>query len=53
MLTTEAMICEIPETKQAPAGGPGGRPELWMEETASRHLAVRYDVLTNILTSTR
>ncbi len=24
MLTTEAMICEIPEKKAAPAGGPGG-----------------------------
>ncbi len=24
MLTTEAMICEIPEKKSAPAGGPGG-----------------------------
>jgi len=29
MLTTEAMICEIPEKKQAPAGGPGGHgPEM-------------------------
>jgi hypothetical protein len=24
MLTTEAMIAEIPEKKSAPAGGPGG-----------------------------
>jgi chaperonin GroEL len=24
MLTTEAMIAEIPEKKPAPAGGPGG-----------------------------
>jgi chaperonin GroEL len=24
MLTTEAMVCEIPEKKSAPAGGPGG-----------------------------
>jgi chaperonin GroEL len=24
MLTTEAMVCEIPEKKAAPAGGPGG-----------------------------
>ncbi len=24
MLTTEAMICEIPEKKSAPSGGPGG-----------------------------
>jgi chaperonin GroEL len=24
MLTTEALVCEIPEKKQAPAGGPGG-----------------------------
>ncbi len=24
MLTTEAMVCEIPEKKPAPAGGPGG-----------------------------
>jgi chaperonin GroEL len=29
MLTTEAMICEIPEKKPAPAGGPGGHgPEM-------------------------
>ena len=29
MLTTEAMIAEIPEKKQAPAGGPGGHgPEM-------------------------
>jgi len=29
MLTTEAMICEIPEKKAAPAGGPGGHgPEM-------------------------
>jgi chaperonin GroEL len=29
MLTTEAMICEIPEKKSAPAGGPGGHgPEM-------------------------
>jgi chaperonin GroEL len=30
MLTTEAMVCEIPEKKQAPAGGPGGHggPEM-------------------------
>ncbi len=27
MLTTEAMICEIPEKKQAPAGGGHGGPE--------------------------
>ena len=27
MLTTEAMICEIPEKKQAPAGGGRGGPE--------------------------
>jgi chaperonin GroEL len=29
MLTTEALICEIPEKKSAPAGGPGGHgPEM-------------------------
>jgi len=29
MLTTEAMIAEIPEKKQAPMGGPGGHgPEM-------------------------
>jgi chaperonin GroEL len=29
MLTTEAMVCEIPEKKSAPAGGPGGHgPEM-------------------------
>jgi chaperonin GroEL len=29
MLTTEAMICEIPEKKASPAGGPGGHgPEM-------------------------
>src|SRR5712671_5762483 len=29
MLTTEAMICEIPEKKSAPSGGPGGHgPEM-------------------------
>jgi chaperonin GroEL len=30
MLTTEALICEIPERKSAPAGGPGGHggPEM-------------------------
>src|SRR5207248_6044211 len=29
MLTTEAMICEIPEKKSAPQGGPGGHgPEM-------------------------
>ncbi len=29
MLTTEAMVCEIPEKKPAPAGGPGGHgPEM-------------------------
>ena len=29
MLTTEAMIAEIPEKKSAPAGGPGGHgPEM-------------------------
>jgi chaperonin GroEL len=27
MLTTEAMVCEIPEKKSAPAGGPGHGPE--------------------------
>jgi len=26
MLTTEAMVCEIPEKKSAPAGGPGHGP---------------------------
>jgi chaperonin GroEL len=28
MLTTEAMVAEIPEKKSAPAGGPGGHPEM-------------------------
>jgi chaperonin GroEL len=27
MLTTEAMICEIPEKKSAPSGGGGHGPE--------------------------
>jgi chaperonin GroEL len=28
MLTTEAMVCEIPEKKSAPAGGPGHGPDM-------------------------
>jgi|GEM_PF-2055101 len=28
MLTTEAMICEIPEKKSAPSGGGGLGPEM-------------------------
>jgi len=28
MLTSEAMVAEIPEKKSAPAGGPGGHPEM-------------------------